>query len=77
METFNFNLRTKNMSLTKPEKEAMISYYKQLIVILEEFQKNPQVIPAYIQGLYQSIYELQNAKATEEKESTETTNKEA
>ena len=70
METFNFNLKNKNMTLTKPEKEAMINYYKQLIVILEEFQKNPQVIPAYIQSAYNAIYELQNAKPETEEEST-------
>lgn len=70
MNKFNINLKDKTMSLTKPEKEAMINYYRQLIVILEEFQKNPQVIPTYIQGVYSAIYELQNAKPETEEEST-------
>lgn len=77
MDKFNINLKGKTMTLTKPEKDVMISYYRQLIVILEELQKNPQVIPVYIQGCYEAISELQNAKTTEEKESAETENKEA
>lgn len=77
MDKFNINLKDKTMTLTKPEKEAMVSYYRQMIVILEEFQKNPQVIPVYIQGCYEAISELQNAKATEEKENTETEGKKA
>ena len=77
MDKFNINLKGKTMALTKPEKEAMVSYYRQMIVILEEFQKNPQVIPTYIQGCYQCIQELQNVNTKTEKESAEAENKEA
>lgn len=72
----NLDLTNKTMTLTEQEAEAMIGYYKQLITILEEFQKNPQVIPAYIQACFGAIEKLKNEKSKAEKESTEEANKE-
>lgn len=77
MEINNLFSTSKAKDFTPEEREALIKYYRSMITMLDAFQKDPRQISVFIQGCYEAISELQNAKATEEKESTETENKEA
>lgn len=75
MEINNLFSTSKAKDFTPEEREALIKYYRGMITMLDAFQKDPRQIGVFIQGCYEAISELQNAKATEEKESTETENK--
>lgn len=77
MELNNLFSTSKAKDFTPEEREALIKYYRGMITMLDAFQKDPRQISVFIQGCYQCIQELQNAKATEEKEGTETENKKA
>lgn len=77
MELNNLFSTSKAKDFTPEEREALIKYYHSMITMLDAFQKDPRQISVFIQGCYQCIHELQNAKTTEEKESTEAENKEA
>ena len=76
MEINNLFSTSKAKDFTPEEREALIKYYRGMITMLDAFQKDPRQISVFIQGCYEAISELQNAKATEEKESAETENKE-
>lgn len=77
-EMRKFTMRDRNnIKFTKEEARVAVDWYKQMILILESVQKDPSIIPAMIQSLYNAISEVQkNAKTTEEKESTEEASKE-
>lgn len=77
MEINNLFSTSKAKDFTPEEREALIKYYRGMITMLNAFQKDPRQISVFIQGCYEAISELQNAKATEEKESAEAENKEA
>lgn len=77
MEINNLFSTSKAKDFTPEEREALIKYYRGMITMLDAFQKDPRQISVFIQGCYEAISELQNAKATEEKESAEAENKEA
>ena len=76
MEFNNLFSTSKAKDFTKEEREALIKYYRSMITMLDAFQKDPKQISVFIQGCYECVKELQDANAKEEKESTETTNKE-
>lgn len=77
MEINNLFSTSKAKDFTPEEREALIKYYRGMITMLDAFQKDPRQIGIFIQGCYEAISELQNAKTTEEKESAEAENKEA
>ena len=77
MEINNLFSTSKAKDFTPEEREALIKYYRGMITMLDAFQKDPRQIGVFIQGCYEAISELQNAKATEEKEGAETENKKA
>ena len=72
-----FTMRDRNdIQFTKEEARVAVDWYKQMILILESVQKDPSIIPAMIQSLYDAIGEVQkNAKTTEKEESTEEADK--
>lgn len=77
MEINNLFSTSKAKDFTPEEREALIKYYHGMITMLDAFQKDPRQIGVFIQGCYEAISELQNAKVITKEESTETENKEA
>lgn len=77
MEINNLFSTSKAKDFTPEEREALIKYYRSMITMLDAFQKDPRQIGVFIQGCYEAISELQNAKVITKEESTETENKEA
>lgn len=68
----------KNIALTEAERKVLVQMLRMLIGCLEQMKQQPNTINIYEQALYQAIEKVQNdGKATEEKESAETENKEA
>lgn len=66
----------KNIALTEAERKMLVQMFQMLIDCLEQMKQQPNTINIYEQALYQAIEKVQNGKATEEKESAETENKE-
>ncbi|GEM_PF-6649117 len=67
----------KNITLTEAERKMLVQMFRMLIDCLEQMKQQPNTINVYIQACYEAIQKVQNdGKITEEKESTETTNKE-
>ena len=73
MSMLNFVLKEgKNISFTPKEAEVAVKFYHQMLVMLDEIQKNPNMIPALQQALYEAIKEISNAKSETKEESAET-----
>ena len=68
----------KNLALTEAERKMLVQMFRMLIDCLEQMKREPNTINVYIQACYEAIQKVQNdGKTITEKESTETTNKEA
>ena len=73
MNILEFKLKNdKKISLTEKEAEASVKFYRVMLSMLNELQKNPRMIPALQQAMYDSIKEIENAKSETSKESAET-----
>ena len=68
----------KNIALTEAERKMLVQMFQMLIDCLEQMKQQPNTINIYEQALWQTIEKVQNdGKANNEKENTETENKEA
>ena len=68
----------KNITLTEAERKMLVQMFRMLINCLEQMKQQPNTINVYIQACYEAIQKVQNdGKTITEKESAETTNKEA
>lgn len=73
MNMLNFALKEgKNISFTPKEAEVAVKFYRQWLTMLDEIAKNPKIIPALQQALYEAIREIENAQSKTKKENAET-----
>lgn len=71
MNTIEFNLKNgRKVSFTEKEAEQATKFYRVMLSMLDELEKNPRMIPTMKQAMYEAIREIGNAKS-ETKETTE------
>ena len=68
----NFTTKNgKNISFTNEEADSAVKFYRVMLSMLDELEKNPRMIPAMKQAMYEAIKEISNAKSKTKEESAE------